>query len=220
MKTNDDRNRFVDTIRVRPGVVIEKDKEACARCALNYGLFLQWVLDDIGQANMWFTKSLAMAPGDVMVNGCYHDFFNRGLAFTLTKKEVATTEKLKKRRFWQKSNRNEKEQRLQRLEEERIKRITVQEMKKERDIRQGAFDRIIENNRRHAMLNEDVRMMARLKNVENQRKSILGSIGKSQEQIARERKAQREEAKKKKKAKTKAAAKEKAKKAKKAKKKK
>ena len=54
--------------------------------------------------------------------------------------------------------------------------------------------------------------MGRLKNVQNQRKSILGSIGKSQAEIAAERKKQRETAKKKKKEKQKAAAKKKKKK--------
>ena len=195
----------MDIVVGNNGLRIKKDKERCARCCLNYGLFRQWVMNDIGQANMWFTKALAMAPGDTMVNGCYHEFFNRGLAFTLTKDEVQTTEKLKKRRFWQRESRKEKETRLQRLEEERIKRITVQEMEKERYVRQSAFDRITENHRRHAMLKEDVRMMARLKNVENQRKSILGSIGKSQADIAKERKKQREDAKRKKKEKQKAA---------------
>jgi len=205
LKKKKNKNQFVDIVVGNNGLRIKKDKERCARCCLNYGLFRQWVMNDIGQANMWFTKALAMAPGDTMVNGCYHEFFNRGLAFTLTKDEVQTTEKLKKRRFWQRESRKEKETRLQRLEEERIKRITVQEMEKERYVRQSAFDRITENHRRHAMLKEDVRMMARLKNVENQRKSILGSIGKSQADIAKERKKQREDAKRKKKEKQKAA---------------
>ena len=72
------KSTYVNTVTGKNGTIIEKDKEACARCALNYALFLQWVLNDIGQANVWFTKALAMAPGDPMVNGCYHDFFNRG----------------------------------------------------------------------------------------------------------------------------------------------
>jgi hypothetical protein len=72
------KSTYVNTVSGKNGTIIEKDKEACARCALNYALFLQWVLNDIGQANVWFTKALAMAPGDPMVNGCYHDFFNRG----------------------------------------------------------------------------------------------------------------------------------------------
>jgi len=140
-----------------------------------------------------------------MVNGCYHDFFNRGLAFTLTNEELNETKKLKNRKFFRFTFRNEKEKRLKRLEEARVKRITIQEMEKERYIRQCAFDRIDENNRRIEMLSHDTRMMSRMKNVENQRKSILGAIGKSQKEIAMERKKQREEAKRKKKEKAKKA---------------
>ena len=62
-------------------------------------------------------------------------------------------------------------------------------MEKERYIRQCAFDRIDENNRRIEILSHDTRMMSRMKNVENQRKSILGAIGKSQKEIAMERKS-------------------------------
>merc|ERR1712070_1094346 len=56
-----------------------KDLEAGARCSCNYALFLQWVRDCIGEANEWFTQALAASPGDAMVNGCYEEFFNRGM---------------------------------------------------------------------------------------------------------------------------------------------
>ena len=155
------------------------------------------MLDDIGQANVWFTKSLAMAPGDPMVNGCYHDFFDRGMAFTLTSREVEEAKMLKERRSGRFTTRKEREERLRRLEEERVKRITVQEMKKERFVRQSAFNRIAENNRREEMLLEDSRLMGKLKNIQNSRKAILGGIGKSQAEIAKERKKQRAKLKKK-----------------------
>ena len=112
------------------------------------------------------------------------------MAFTLTSSEIKEQKYLVNKKKMKKEKRNEREARLIRLEEERIKRITVQEMEKERYVRQSAFDRLLENNRRLQMLKEDTRLMGRLKNVENQRKSILGSIGKSQEEIARERKKQ------------------------------
>jgi hypothetical protein len=134
------------------------------------------------------------------------------MAFTLTSSEIKEQKYLVNKKKMKKEKRNEREARLIRLEEERIKRITVQEMEKERYVRQSAFDRLLENNRRLQMLKEDTRLMGRLKNVENQRKSILGSIGKSQEEIARERKKQREEAKALKKQKLKAAKKAKKKK--------
>ena len=134
------------------------------------------------------------------------------MAFTLTSSEIKEQKYLVNKKKMKKEKRNEREARLIRLEEERIKRITVQEMEKERYVRQSAFDRLLENNRRLQMLKEDTRLMGRLKNVENQRKSILGSIGKSQEEVARERKKQREEAKALKKQKLKAAKKAKKKK--------
>ena len=97
------------------------------------------------------------------------------------------------------------ETRLARLERERVRRITVQEMEKERSVRQAAFDRISENLRREEMLKHDGRLLGRLQNIANQRRSILGSIGKSQAEIAKERKAARAAAKQKKKAKQKKA---------------
>ena len=169
-----------------------------ARCACNYALFLQWVQNSIGDANKWFTDSLSSSPGDSMVNGCYEDFFNRGMAFTLTEGEVLTANALHTRLLGRRKVRKEREDRLHRLEIERVKRITVQEMEKERQIRQDALDRIVEDRRRQEMLKHDLRLMGRLRNIQNQRKSILGSIGKSQAEIAAERKRAREEAKKKK----------------------
>ena len=187
-----------------------KDLEAGARCSCNYALFLQWIRDCIGDANEWFTQALADSPGDAMVNGCYEEFFNRGMAFTLTDDEVSFAKALQNRLFGRRKTRKEREGRLRRLEEERVKRITVQEMEKERKIRQDAIDRIVEDRRRQEMLKYDLRLMGRLKNIQNQRKSILGSIGKSQAEIAAERKKARAEAKKKKKKKDKKKKKKKA----------
>ena len=81
--------------------------------------------------------ALAALPGDALVNGCYEEMFNRGWAFTLTDEEVSFAKKLQNRLFGRRNARKERVERLRRLEEERVKRITVQEMK-----RSGRFARM------------------------------------------------------------------------------
>ena len=185
------------------GTLIDRNIELCAKCSCNFAQFLQYVRHEIGNANVWLTQALADAPGDPMVNGCYHDFFDRGLAFTLTDQETNMQDQLQLRLLGRRETRKERETRLARLERERVRRITVQEMEKERSVRQAAFDRISENLRREEMLKHDWRLLGRLQNIANQRRSILGSIGKSQAEIAKERKAARAAAKQRKKAKRK-----------------
>ncbi len=86
-----------------------------------------------------------------------------------------------------------------RLERARKARLTFEQMESERQVRQGARDRLVEAARRDEMMKHDLRLMAFLRSRAVARKEMIGNVGKSQQEIAEERKRVREEAARKKK---------------------
>ena len=169
-------------------------KELRAKILCNKALIAQWLREDYGEANKLFIEASLLSPADKMIIGCYQYFFDQGLSVHLPISEVALANQLKSRLENSRETRAEREARLQRLEEERIVRVKLQSLNRDRSRRMGAFNRVQEAHERKAMFQEDHVLRGKLSNMERQRAGIVKSIGKSASEIAEERKRKRLEA--------------------------
>ena len=171
------------------------NNEVRARIICNQALMAQWIREDYGQANKLYIEALLLSPADSMIVACYHQFFSQGLAVHLPKSELENAKMLRERLLNTRESREERELRLKRLEEERIIRVKMQGLTRDRAVREGAMDRIKEAMEREKMYNlEDHVLRAKIAVITRQREGIVGSVGKSAVEIAEERKKKREEA--------------------------
>ena len=169
--------------------------EVRARIICNQALMAQWIRQDYGQANQLYIEALLLSPADSMIVACYHKFFSQGLAVHLPKSELERAKMLQQRLVFTRETREEREARLKRLEQERIIRVKMQGLTRDRGIREGAMDRLKEAMEREKMYNlEDHVLRAKIAVITRQREGIVGSVGKSAAEIAEERKKKREEA--------------------------
>lgn len=173
----------------------EGDNEVRARIICNQALMAQWIREDYGQANKLYIEALLLSPADSMIVACYHHFFSQGLAVHLPKSELENAKMLRKRLLDSRETREEREMRLKRLELERIIRVKMQGLTRDRAVREGAMDRLKEAMEREKMYNlEDHVLRAKIAVITRQREGIVGSVGKSATEIAEERKKKREAA--------------------------
>ena len=173
--------------------------EARGRILCNYATLQQWLHEAYGEAAATFRRAVEVAPGDPLVIGNFFTFLGLGLLNFLSASEKRKAEELKERLLSTKGRRQEREGRLLRLERARKARLTFKQMESERQVRQGARDRLVEAARRDEMMKHDLRLMAFLRSRAVARKEMIGNVGKSQQEIAEERKRVREEAARKKK---------------------
>ena len=168
------------------------NNEVRARIICNQALMAQWIRQDYGQANQLYIEALLLSPADSMIVACYHKFFSQGLAVHLPKSELERARMLQQRLVFTRETREEREARLKRLEQERIIRVKMQGLTRDRGIREGAMDRLKEAMEREKMYNlEDHVLRAKIAVITRQREGIVGSVGKSAAEIAEERKKTR-----------------------------